>query len=62
MARPGLNSNRKFLRLARALGSRVLARGVLETIWEPCYEIGDAYRGRPTISRRCANGPARAGR
>jgi hypothetical protein len=45
MARVGLSSNRKFLRLARALGSRVLARGTLELLWEPCFEVGDPYCG-----------------
>ncbi|HUC40265.1 MAG TPA: hypothetical protein VMR92_05485, partial [Gemmatimonadales bacterium] len=45
MARVGLSSNYKFLRLARALGSRVIARGTLELLWEPCYECGDPYVG-----------------
>jgi len=45
MARVGLSSNRKFLRLARALTSTPLARGVLEVLWEPCFEAGDPYVG-----------------
>ena len=45
MARITLSAHWKFQRLARALGSRVLARGVLETLWEPCWSIGEAYVG-----------------
>jgi hypothetical protein len=45
MARIGLSSNRKFLRLARALGNKALARGVLEVLWDPCFECGDPYVG-----------------
>jgi hypothetical protein len=46
MARVGLSSNRKFLRLARALDNqRALARGVLELLWEPCFEVGEPYVG-----------------
>ena len=45
MARPGLTQHRKFRRLARLLGSAILARGVLELLWEPCYEAGDDYLG-----------------
>jgi hypothetical protein len=48
MARVGLSSNRKFLRLARALGNKALARGVLEVLWEPCFECGDPYIGTAT--------------
>lgn len=45
MARPGLTGHRKFRRLARALGSVIVARGVLELLWESCYEAGDDYVG-----------------
>lgn len=45
MARPGLTNHRKFRRLAKNLGSAVIARGVLELIWESCYESGDEYVG-----------------
>lgn len=45
MARITLSTHWKFQRLARALGSKVLARGVLETIWEPCWVAGDPYCG-----------------
>ena len=45
MARITLSTHWKFQRLARALGSKVLARGILETIWEPCWMVGDAYCG-----------------
>jgi len=45
MARITLSTHWKFARLARTLGSKVLARGVLETLWEPCWMAGDAYCG-----------------
>lgn len=45
MARPGLTGHRKFRRLARALGSQIAARGVLELLWDSCYESGDDYIG-----------------
>jgi len=45
MARITLSTHWKFQRLARSLGSKVLARGVLETLWEPCWVAGDAYCG-----------------
>jgi len=46
MARVGLANNRKFRHLAVALGgSRMLARGALELLWESCYEVGDPYVG-----------------
>lgn len=45
MARPGLTGHRKFRRLARALGSVIVARGALELLWEPSYETGDDYVG-----------------
>lgn len=48
MARPGLTGHRKFRRLARALGSSILARGVLELLWDSCYEHGDDYVGTAT--------------
>jgi len=45
MGRIGLTSNLKFRHLATTLGSRMLARGALELLWEPAYEIGDPYVG-----------------
>jgi hypothetical protein len=45
MARPGLTKHRKFLRLSAALGSAILARGHLETLWDTCYENGDDFLG-----------------
>lgn len=45
MARPGLLTHRKFIRLARKLGSDALAMGHLEIIWQACYESGDANVG-----------------
>jgi hypothetical protein len=45
VARPTLNSHRKFLRLARVLGSDVLARGHLEICWDGTYQSGDDYLG-----------------
>lgn len=45
MARPGLTGHRKFRRLARSLGSVLIARGALELLWESCYESGDDYVG-----------------
>jgi hypothetical protein len=45
MARPTLSGHRKFRRLSAALASRVIARGVLELLWDACYEAGDDYLG-----------------
>jgi hypothetical protein len=45
MARPTLTTHRKFRRLAQRLGSAIVARGVLELLWEACYESGDEYIG-----------------
>jgi hypothetical protein len=45
MARPGLTQHRKFLRLARTLGSELLALGALEFMWAACYQNGDEYLG-----------------
>ena len=45
MARPGLTQHRKFLRLARLLGSAPMALGSLELMWEKCYLNGEAYLG-----------------
>jgi hypothetical protein len=47
MARPGLTQHIKFKRLSRDLRSRIVARGVLELMWEPCYEAGNDYLGTP---------------
>ena len=41
MARPGLLTHRKFIRLARTLKSDALAFGHLGIIWDACYESGD---------------------
>lgn len=45
MARPNLTTHRKFRRLARVLGSPLIARGALELLWESAYESGDDYVG-----------------
>jgi len=45
MGRPGLTNHRKFRRLSRSLGSAIIARGVLELLWEACYDSGDDYLG-----------------
>lgn len=45
MARPTLMTHRKFSRLARVLGSRLIARGALEILWDFCYEAGTDYVG-----------------
>jgi hypothetical protein len=45
MGRPGLTQHRKFRRLARTLGTEVIARGCLELLWDSCYENGDDYLG-----------------
>lgn len=52
MGRPGLTRHRKFNRLARSLNGTiqagfgaVLARGVLELIWDSAYENGDDFLG-----------------
>ena len=39
MAKPELVSHLKFGRLARALGSRFAAMGVLELLWHHCYDL-----------------------
>lgn len=45
MARPGLSKHPKFRRLAVMLGSKNVARGALEHLWEVSYENGDAFIG-----------------
>lgn len=45
MARPTLMTHRKFRRLERVLGSRLIARGALEILWDFCYEAGTDYVG-----------------
>jgi hypothetical protein len=45
VARPGLTRHRKFLRLSRAIGGPIIARGSLELLWDSCYECGDDYVG-----------------
>jgi hypothetical protein len=45
MARPTLMTHRKFGRFARAMGSPALARGILEMLWDGCYESGEDYLG-----------------
>ena len=47
MARINLSHHYKFRQLARALGSRALARGTLELLWEAAYEHADPYIGTP---------------
>lgn len=45
MARPTLSNHPKFRRLSAAVGSSVLARGILETLWDIAYEAGDPVIG-----------------
>ena len=45
MARPTLYSHRKFRCLARALGSRALAAGSLDLVWNAAYQDGDPLIG-----------------
>ena len=45
MGRPGLTKHRKFRRLESTLGSHLIARGALETLWDVAYENGDEYLG-----------------
>lgn len=45
MGRPGLTKHRKFARLSRLIGSRALARGCLELLWDASYESGDDLLG-----------------
>ncbi len=45
MGRPGLTQHRKFRRLARTLGSALVARGAVEFMWDTCYENGDEFLG-----------------
>ena len=45
MARPSLFTHRKFTRLARLLGKRYRAVGVLEMVWAHAYQDGDDRLG-----------------
>lgn len=45
MARPDLIKHPKFARLARTLGSKTLAMGVLELMWQVAYANGDPVIG-----------------
>lgn len=47
MARLSLSRHWKFRRLARAVGSPPLARGLLELLWESAYEAASEYIGSP---------------
>lgn len=46
MARPTLTRHRKFKHLSRLLGSKPLALGSLELLWEVAYENGDDLLGK----------------
>ena len=46
MARPGLTRHRKFKCLSRLLGSKAIALGSLELLWEVAYENGDDLLGK----------------
>jgi hypothetical protein len=61
MARPGLTQHRKFLRLARTLGSAPLALGCLELMWEKCYLNGEAYLGDAVDVEAAAQWPGESG-
>ena len=43
MGRPTLDRHRKFKRLARKIGSKPLARGLLELLWDSANESGDPH-------------------
>src|SRR3990167_7356341 len=45
MSRPGLTSTRKFRRLSRTLGSRLVAMGALELVWQACWDACDDHVG-----------------
>lgn len=45
MARLNLSRHWKFRRLARAVNSAPLARGLLELLWESAYEVANDYIG-----------------
>ena len=47
MACLNLSHHHKFRQLARRLGSRALARGTLELLWDSAYEHADPYIGTP---------------
>jgi len=61
MARPGLTQHRKFLRLARLLGSAPLALGCLELMWEKCYQNGEPYLGDEIDVEAAAQWPGASG-
>ena len=45
MARCDLVDHPKFKRLARAVGSRIIASGLLEAVWHSAYTVADPYVG-----------------
>jgi hypothetical protein len=47
VARVNLSRHWKFRRLARAVNSTALARGLLELLWEAAYEAASEYVGSP---------------
>ncbi len=61
MARPGLTRSPKFALLARTLGSRALALGCLELIWEPAYENGNPLYASPELVESAADWTGGAG-
>lgn len=60
--RPGLLRHRKFARLARLVGSRPLALGHLEMLWEVAYESGDDLLGDAGDVEQLAEWGGEAGR
>ena len=62
MARPGLDSHRKFRRLVRLLGCpRPHARGYLELLWDHAYEEGSAFLGDADDVEDIADWPGEPG-
>lgn len=61
MARPGLTQHRKFLRLARLVGSAPMALGCLELMWEKCYQNGDPFLGDVIDVEAAAQWPGEPG-
>ena len=62
MGRPGLTQHRKFRRLARTLGSALVARGAVEFMWDTCYENGDEFLGDSADVEAAARWDGESGR
>lgn len=54
MARPCLDRNKKFQKLVKRLGSRVIARGSLELMWDGANECGDpTFKDKEEVELSC---------